>query len=332
VTARPGAAAARSGAACAIEAHDLTRTFAGGTGLDGLDLRLAPGEVLALLGPNGAGKTTTIRLLNGVLRPDRGHARVLGLDPVTEGHALRRRTGVLTENAGLDDRLTARENLLFVAKVRGFDRRGATKRVDDLLEQFGLTARRDRPVHGASTGQRRRLALARALVHDPEVLFLDEPTSGLDPAATRDVISLIDDLATKRGRTIVLCTHYLGEAGRLADRMAVLHLGRLQAIGRPEDLAASMWPGLRVTFDLGGPLESRWVDALTAFPGVLSGESSPEGLVLRVENRDVVPRVVRDLVERGVAVFGAVPQPETLEEVYFAIEARLGVPAIERAA
>jgi ABC-2 type transport system ATP-binding protein len=313
----------------AVEAEDLTRTFGGGTGLFALDLRLEAGEVLALLGPNGAGKTTTIRLLNGVLHPDRGWARVLGLDPVTEGHELRHHTGVLTENAGLDDRLSARENLLFVAKVRGMHRREASTRVDELLERFGLTERRDRPVHGASTGQRRRLALARALVHDPEVLFLDEPTSGLDPAATRDVIALIDDLATKRGRTIVLCTHYLGEAGRLADRMAVLHHGRLQAAGRPEDLAAEMWPGLRVTFDLGGPTDPRWIDALRAWPGVLSADAAPEGMVLRVEDRDVVPRVVRELVDRGAAVYGAVPRPETLEEVYFAIEAGLGVPAIE---
>jgi ABC-2 type transport system ATP-binding protein len=187
-------------------------------------------------------------------------------------------------------------------------------------------------VHGASTGQRRRLALARALVHDPEVLFLDEPTSGLDPAATRDVIALIADLATKRGRTIVLCTHYLGEASRLADRMAVLHRGRLQAIGRPAELAAQMWPGLRVTFDLDRPVEHRQLEAILASPGVLSGEVTGGGMVLRVEDREVVPRVVRALVERGVAVYGATPQPETLEEVYFAIEASLGVPAIEAAA
>jgi ABC-2 type transport system ATP-binding protein len=316
----------------AIEAHDLSRSFGGGTGLDGLDLTLATGEVLALLGPNGAGKTTTIRLLDGVLHPDRGHARVLGLDPVVDGHALRARTGVLTENAGLDDRLTARENLRFVAQIRGFRRAEAARRVDDLIERFGLGDRADRPVHGASTGQRRRLALARALVHDPEVLFLDEPTSGLDPAATRDVIALIADLASKRGRTIVLCTHYLGEASRLADRMAVLHHGRLQAIGRPAELAAELWPGLRVTFDLGRPLDAHHRDALLATPGVLSGEPSSEGIVLRVDDRDVVPRIVRALVERGVPVYGATPRPETLEEVYFAIEARLGVPSIEVAA
>jgi ABC-2 type transport system ATP-binding protein len=316
----------------AIEASGLTRTFAGGTGIVDLSFGLPRGEVLALLGPNGAGKTTTIRLLNGVLHPDRGTARVLGFDPTVDGHELRRRTGVLTENAGLDDRLTARENLLFTALVRGMARREATRRIDDLLERFALTERRDRPVFGASTGQRRRLALARALVHDPEVLFLDEPTSGLDPTATRDVIAMIDDLASHHGRTIVLCTHYLGEAGRLADRMAVVYEGRLHALGRPEELAAALWPGLRVELDLDGRSDESLAAALRASSGVLSVERSASGLMLRVAGRDVVPGLVAQLVARGVPVFGATPQPETLEEVYFAIEAKLRPASMEHVA
>jgi ABC-2 type transport system ATP-binding protein len=217
---------------------------------------------------------------------------------------------VLTENAGLDDRLTARENIQFVARIRGFGRKQAAARVDELLEQFGLTERRDRPVHGASTGQRRRLALARALVHDPEVLFLDEPTSGLDPAATRDVIALIDDLASNRGRTIVLCTHYLGEAGRLADRMAVLHRGRLQALGRPEELAAAMWPGLRDVRPR-SPARAAVDRRVAATPGAVGQRAGRRGCG---SGRDVV-LVVRDLVERGAVT--ARPPPETLEEVYW---------------
>ena len=314
----------------AVAAQGLTRTFAGGVGIEDLTFDLPTGQVLALLGPNGAGKTTTIRLLNGVLAPERGRATVLGLDPTRDGDELRRRTGVLTENAGLDDRLSAFENLYFVARVRGFGRRDATARVDALLERFGLTDRRDRAVYGASTGQRRRLALARALVHDPDVLFLDEPTSGLDPAATRDVIALIDDLATQRGRTIVLCTHYLGEAGRLADQMAVLHRGRLHAIGSPEDLAASLWPGLRVEIDLGHPAELGVLRALHATRGVLSAEATGTGIVLRVADRDVVPHIVRFLTDRGEDVFSATPQPATLEDVYFEIEARLLAQSVER--
>ena len=157
---------------------------------------------------------------------------------------MRRRTGVLTENAGLDDRLTTRENLMFTARVRGFSPSAADARVRDLLERFGMADRADDLTQGFSTGQRKRVALARALLHDPEVLFLDEPTSGLDPAGTRDVIDLIGSLASE-GRTIVLATHFLGEAGRLADRMAVLHRGQLQAFGRPDELAAELWAGRR---------------------------------------------------------------------------------------
>src|SRR5690606_23699854 len=130
---------------------------------------------------------------------------------------------------GLDERLTARENLELTARMRGIDRRVAAARSAELIERFGIGSWADRTVQGTSTGQRKRLALARALLHDPEVLFLDEPTSGLDPAATRDVIELIGSLASEHGRTVVLCTHFLGEAGRLADRMAVLAHGVLHA-------------------------------------------------------------------------------------------------------
>ena len=228
----------------AIETHDLTRSFPSGVALDGLTIDVRPGEVLALLGPNGAGKTTTVRLLNGILTPDRGRATVLGLDPVTHGDDVRRRTGVLTEHAGLDERLTARENLTLTGRMRGLDRAWVSRRADELLEQFGMADRADQQVQGTSTGQRKRLALARALLHDPEVLFLDEPTSGLDPTATRDVIDLIGSLATEHGRTVVLATHFLGEAGRLADRMAVLHRGRLHAFGRPDEIAADLWHGI----------------------------------------------------------------------------------------
>src|SRR3954469_21879534 len=158
--------------AAAIEDEDLTRSFSGGIALDGLSLEVAPGEVLALLGPNGAGTTTTVRLLDGVLRPHARRASVLGLDPVADGDAVRRRTGVLTENAGLDDRLTAVENLVFAARIRGFTRAAGEEKARALLDRFGMGEYADQPSLGFSTGQRKRVALARALMHDPDVLFL----------------------------------------------------------------------------------------------------------------------------------------------------------------
>jgi len=308
----------------AIEVRDLSRSFGANVALEGLTFDLRAGEVLALLGPNGAGKTTTVRLLNGVLAPDRGEARVLGIDPARDGDALRRHTGVLTENAGLDDRLTARENLEFVAKVRGLRGAGGARRIDELLGRFGMTDRADDKVQGFSTGQRKRLALARALLHDPEVLFLDEPTSGLDPAATRDVIELIGSLATERGRTVVLCTHFLGEAGRLAHRMAVLHHGRLHAFGRPDELAAQLWDGLDADLDLGVAADERIRSLVEQVDGVSMATATPEGLRVRVHDRDAMARVVALLVGREVPVYGAIPRVPTLEDVYFAIEARVG--------
>ncbi|HEY5155289.1 MAG TPA: ABC transporter ATP-binding protein [Acidimicrobiales bacterium] len=306
----------------AIETHELSRSFASGPALDGLSLVVEPGEVLALLGPNGAGKTTTVRLLNGVLSPDRGWSRVLGRDPVADGDEVRRHTGVLTENAGLDDRLTTRENLLFTARVRGFSPESAARRVDDLLERFGMEDRADDLTQGFSTGQRKRVALARALLHDPEVLFLDEPTSGLDPAGTRDVIDLIQSLAGE-GRTIVLATHFLGEAGRLADRMAVLHHGHLRAFGRPDDLAAEMWQGIGAVMDLGGPATPEALAALAGVRGVTETEGSPEGAQFRVVDRDVLPHAVATMVELGVPVYEVASRAPSLEDVYFAIEARI---------
>ena len=307
----------------AIETADLTRSFPSGVALDGLTLDVRPGEVLALLGPNGAGKTTTVRLLNGILTPDRGRATVLGFDPAVDGTEVRRRTGVLTEHAGLDERLTARENLELTGRMRRMDPAVVARRTSDLLARFGMADRADVAVQGTSTGQRKRIALARALLHDPDVLFLDEPTSGLDPAATRDVIDLIGALATEHGRTVVLCTHFLGEAGRLADRMAVLHRGVLHAFGRPDEIAAGLWQGVDAVLDLGGPVDAATADAVRAARGVLVVADAPDGLTVRVAERDVVPHLVRLLVERGISVYGASAHAPTLEDVYFAVEARI---------
>jgi ABC-2 type transport system ATP-binding protein len=313
----------------AIETVELTRSFDTGVALDHLTMSLGEGEVLALLGPNGAGKTTTVRLLNGVLRPNEGSCRVLDLDPVKDGEELRRHTGVLTENAGLDDRLTARENLVYTGRIRGLGRTEADRRTDELLERFGMAEKADHLTVGFSTGERKRVALARALLHRPSVLFLDEPTSGLDPAATRDVQALITTLANDEGRTIVLATHFLGEAGRLADRMAVLHRGSLEAFGRPDDLARELWPGFDALIDLGGPVRPETLTELRSMSGVHWVEPSDSGCRAHVADREVVPRLVNVLVGGGYLVYAAEPRAPTLEDVYFEIEARTGARSTE---
>jgi ABC-2 type transport system ATP-binding protein len=306
----------------AIECEGLTRRFPSGTALDGLTIDARPGEVLALLGPNGAGKTTTMRLLNGVLLPDGGRARVLGLDPWADGEALRHRTGVLTENAGLDERFTALENLEFVGRLRGMDEAEARRRGGEMLERFGMGHRADVKVQGFSTGQRKRVALARALLHEPELLFLDEPTSGLDPAATRDVVDLIGSLATDHGRTVVLCTHFLGEAGKLATRMAVLFGGVLHAFGTPAELAQDLWTSFEVQLELDGPASPDVLAGLVALDPVIQAVPTDDGALVRTASRADVPAIVAACVAAGAPVFGVAPRDPNLEDVYFAIEAR----------
>lgn len=308
-----------------IEAHGVCRRFGATVALDRFDLTVEPGEVVALLGPNGAGKTTSVRVLNGVLAPDDGWSRVLGLDPAVQGAELRRRTGVLTENSGLDDRLTAMENVVTHARIRGMRTGEARRKAGELLERFGMGDRIDRSVQGMSTGQRKRVGLARALLSDPEVLFLDEPTSGLDPAATREVIDLMAALAREHGRTIVLCTHFLTEASRLCRRIAILERGRLVASGEIAQLAAGLWPGLAVAVELGIPADRGVLAGLETVAGVLSAEASPTGAAVRVADRDALPRLVAALVTREIQVYGVVPHEPTLEDVYFAITGRSGL-------
>ncbi len=312
----------------AIICDGLTRDFPSGRALDGLTIDVQPGEVLALLGPNGAGKTTTIRLLNGVLVPDSGTATVLGMDPWRQGNELRARTGVLTENAGLDERFTALENLVVMARLRGIDADVARRKAGDLLERFGMGHRADVKVQGFSTGQRKRVALARALLHEPDLLFLDEPTSGLDPAATRDVVDLIGSLAAEQGRTVVLCTHFLGEAGKLANRMAVLFQGKLHAFGTPAELARGLWTGTEVRLDLDVPAPDALLSSLGALSMVIQAVPTPNGVVVRVADRDAVPVVVATCVAAGAPVYAVNPHDPSLEDVYFEIEARAGAVAL----
>jgi ABC-2 type transport system ATP-binding protein len=226
------------------------------------------GEVFGLLGPNGAGKTTTVRLLNGVLTPTGGHVRVLGLDPTSQSSALRRRTGVLTENPSFYERLTVRENLTTHGRLYGVPETQLRQRVDELLETFGLWDRASDKIDGFSKGMKQRLALARAVLHDPELLFLDEPTSGLDPEAARQMTQLIAQLSHREGRTVFLCTHNLDEAQRLCDRVAVMNQGRLLAVGSPAEVSRTLWQNLWVDVTFLIPPTPDQVNSLRALGGV----------------------------------------------------------------
>ncbi len=313
-------------AQAAIELIAVARHFGEVTALQDLTMTVSPGEVIALLGHNGAGKTTTVRLVAGLLAPDEGTVRVRGLDPAVDGPAVRRRLGVLPAAPVVDDRLTGAANLRFAADVFQVPTEGLNARITRALETYDLAERGNERVAGYSTGMRQRLALARVLLPDPEILLLDEPTSALDPVAARQVRRSLTALARERDRTIVLCTHDLAEAEQLADRVIVLEHGRVVADGSPAALAARHGVGgirLEVAIDHLG-VARRHLGALAA------GEVETEpGGRLRATGvaREMVPHLVRRLSDDGVAVYELRRLEPTLEDVYLAIHDRERPPS-----
>ncbi len=302
-----------------IIAEGLTRRFGEITAVDNLNLEVQPGEIFGFLGHNGAGKTTTIRLLNGVLAPDEGSARVLGFEPVGQGPDLRRQTGILTETPSLDERLTGRDNLSIYADLYGVPPDDVAGRVEALLETFELAHRADEKVHGYSKGMKQRLALARALTHQPQILFLDEPTAGLDPVASRRVHEMIVRLSREERRTVFLCTHNLAEAQRLCDRVAVLEQGRLVALGTPAELARKLGRSLRLEIEVAPEGLPAALEVLGAVREI--AESSPESGAIQVvgADRESIPDLVAALVAAGVRVYRIAPQEPSLEDVYFGL-------------
>ena len=217
----------------AIEVKDLTRDYNGLRAVDGINFEVDQGEIFSYLGPNGAGKTTTIRMLTGQLRPTSGSARVMDCDVVADRQKLKPQIGVVFESQNLYERLSGRENLNFYARLYRVDK----SRVDQVLKQVGLVKRAKDKVGTYSNGMKQRLLIARAMLHEPRVLFLDEPTRGLDPNIARDIRQIVAELA-QAGMTIFLTTHYMEEADQLSDRVAIIDQGRIVALDEPEVLKA----------------------------------------------------------------------------------------------
>jgi len=302
-----------------IVTHHLTRRFGDTVAVDGLTLEVYPGEVFGFLGHNGAGKTTTVRLLNGILTPNDGTVQVLGLSPLTDGPVLRRRTGVLTETPSLDERLTAHENLTIYADLYGVPRDEVSGRVESLLGTFELADRADEKVGGYSKGMKQRLALARALLHNPQILFLDEPAAGLDPVATRHLHNLITQLSHEEQRTVFLCTHNLAEAQKLCDRVAVMQHGRLVALGTPAELAAQTGRGLRLEIQVAAKEIPVTLEILRLKLGITSVAHKNDTITATGADRKAVPDLVKSLVDAGVRIYRVAPQEPSLEDVYFGL-------------
>lgn len=304
-----------------IDVAHLSHRYGQRLALDDFSFHARPGEVLGLLGPNGAGKTTTVRLLNGLFKPASGEIRVLGLDPITQGDQVRRQTGVLTETPALYERLTAIQNLEFFGTLAGMPSAERKARIAELLNFFDLSGRARDRVGAFSKGMKQRLALARALLNHPALLFLDEPTSGLDPEAAQQVHELIAGVRTHNGQTVLLCTHNLVEAQRLCDRVAILKNGRLLAFGSPQELQRRFIPGLWVDVHFFSPPEPLVLSALSGHPGVLQVQDAAQsGLRIQMQEEAAIPALVAWLVGQGAQVLSIQPRPVSLEEIYFKLQ------------
>ncbi|MGP4085938.1 ATP-binding cassette domain-containing protein [Streptomyces sp. KR55] len=305
----------------AVEARQLVKTYPGDiTALGGLDITVEPGTVFGLLGPNGAGKSTTVKILTTLARPDSGAATVAGHDVLRHPDRVRRAIGVVAQNSGADPVATGRENLQLQGRLHGLKGAALGRRVDELLERFTLSDAARRPVKGYSGGMRRRLDVALGLVHRPEVLFLDEPTTGLDPEARSAMWDEIGRLAGEEGLTILLTTHYLEEADRLAERIAIVDRGRVVVEGSPHSLKGEL-RGDAVHVELREALGEAGRTVLGGTLGGLPGvhEVLIDGLRISVraeEGAAVVPALLGTLERAGVGVAAATVARPSLDDVY----------------
>jgi ABC-2 type transport system ATP-binding protein len=295
----------------AIRFGTVSKTFGSVRAVESLTFDAPVGAVTVLLGPNGAGKTTTVRLTTGALVADSGDIEVLGLHPKLNGDEVRRRVGIVPPKPAFYDQLTGWENLRFAARIFESNEGAAL----DAAERFSIQDALLQEVGGYSTGMRTRLALARAVIHDPEVLLLDEPTAGLDPESSRNVLELIRELAG-RGRTIVLCTHLLHEAEGIADQLVLMNNGHAQAAGAPQALAGHYLADPVVLLDA----ENR--DALSALEleeGVVS-VSWNGSVQVTLDDLNRLPDLVTRLVNGGARITRVEPMGATLEELYFEMQ------------
>ena len=298
----------------AIRCRALTKHYPSRTGpvhaVNGLDLEIQGGECFGLLGPNGAGKTTTIEILEGLLAPTSGEVEVLGRRWGRHDDELRQRLGISLQETRFQEKLSVLEVLRL---FRSFYRRGLEP--DDVIASVGLTEKATAWVGKLSGGQRQRLAVACALIGDPELLFLDEPTTGLDPQSRRQLWDIVRAFA-RRGRTIVLTTHYMDEAERLCDRVAIVDLGRVIALGTPADLIASMGGAHVVEFACapGAAIETSELASLPSVQGVAPGDSDTALTV--AEPHVAIPALLALLQARGVDLLRLTTRHVTLEDVF----------------
>jgi ABC-2 type transport system ATP-binding protein len=290
----------------------VSRSFGDVVALDGFSLDVPAGTIAMLLGPNGAGKTTAVRLVTGAMPADSGGLRVFGVDPNVDGESVRRRCGVVPARPALYDRLSGYENLRYAALLWDVD--DVDGAINNAATRFSIVDALGQRVGGYSTGMKARLALARATLHEPDLLLLDEPTAGLDPESAKAVLGLIGEMAHD-GKTVLMCTHLLLEAEGLADHVVVMDHGHTLASGSPRELVSRLWDSVTVAIDAEDPAQ---LDRVQDLPGVVSYERV-NSAVVGLDTTDRIPDLVAALVDMGVRLTRVEPRSPTLEELYFAV-------------
>ena len=307
-----------------IEAENLTKKFDGIAADDGITFVVRPGETYGLLGPNGAGKTTLVRVLTTLLRPTSGSARVAGFDVVREKEKVRASIGTVSQAETTDENLTVRENLSVQGKMYGMWGKTLSEMIERRLTQVGLWEKRGQITKTLSGGMRRRLEIARGVLHSPHILFLDEPTTGLDPQSRRAVWDMLAELKRiDASLAIVLTTHAMDEANFLCDRLAILDRGRILCEDAPEALKRSLPTGERVEIETDRPIEPRDRDAILALGAVNWRTQAPTASHFEAQPGQGVGRLAAQLVEeRGYRILHLTIAPVTLEDVFFAYTGR----------
>ncbi len=304
-----------------VALEGVGRRFARVEALRDLSLRVDPGTITVLLGPNGAGKTTAIRVITGALGVHSGTVRVFGLDPDhrREGQEVRRRCGVVSAKPALYDRLSGFDNLRYAAELYGLGWTESTKeKVVEAATRFGIQGSLETQVGAYSTGMKTRLALARSVLHQPDLLLFDEPTSGLDPESSQAVLGLIEDMAAD-GTTVIMCTHLLLEAEGLAEQVVVMEGGTDLAAGRPDDLMRRFWPDDTVRLGVEEPAMLEGLGTLPGVRAVATVDGDPGQVDVALDHLGRIPDLVLALTTRGARLTKVAPHERSLEELYFAV-------------
>ena len=293
---------------------DVTRDFGTVRALDGLSLSVSAGVVFGFLGPNGAGKTTTIRMLLGLVEPSSGSAEVFGFDTSSHADTIRGKTGALLEHTGLYERLSAEENMEFYARIWQMDEAARRERIGYLLDHFGLGDRRSDRVGTWSRGMKQKLAVARTLIHHPELVFLDEPTAGLDPVASAALREDITRLAKDEAVTVFLTTHNLSEAEKVCDLVGVINRGQLIATGRPDDLIGG--DGAAPYRISGAGLNNRLLTEILSMENISEARLEEDDLIIGTGEQQSLNPLISALINRGVEIREITRERAGLEETF----------------